>query len=289
MGAIWLGSLPQVIRDAGLFCDVFPGWETRSRAAGGYESLLGIQIHHTASNAAPASDMAYMWLNSPSRPIGAIYLARDGRVTVGAAGATNTSGKGGPLATSRGTIPLDAANNHVISIEAANRGDGETWPDVQLDSYVRLVAALNKAYFGGVLNVVGDVHAHHEWTSRKIDPSGQSWYAWGRNKWNMQSFRSDVSAANTPPPVPTVPTTPSNPGEDTMKAIYYPGPAISHLTDVHFAAFESGVIRHASGPDTSPNVWGNVPKEPINGNAHFNQLARAAIHMSGAQITLLPE
>lgn len=202
IGSIWLGSLPQVLRDAGLDVDVYPGWETRSRSSGGYDALLGIQVHHTASSGlSPANDMKYMWENAPAKPIGACYIAPDGKWTVGAAGATNTSGKGGPLVTSRGIIPLDAANRYVISLEAANRGDGTPWPEAQLWSYVVGVGALNRAYFGGVLALPGDVHGHFEWTTRKVDPAGNSWYATGADKWNMDKFRADVLGLIAPPPV----------------------------------------------------------------------------------------
>jgi len=210
VGQIWLTSLPDVLRNAGLVVDTYPGWETRARSTGGYDDILGVQVHHTASNASPASDMAYMWDGSPDRPVGAIYLARDGRVTVGAAGATNTSGKGGPMNTSRGTIPLDAANRYVISIEAANAGTGEPWPIAQQQAYVIMVEALCSAY--GLQTVYGDVHAHFEWTSRKIDPAGESNYASGGNKWNMDAFRQDVHDAG-----PHIPPTPT--GEIDMIAI----------------------------------------------------------------------
>ena len=53
---------------------------------------------------------------------------------------------------------------------------------------------------------------------------------------------------------------------------------------IHFAVHESGIVRHASGPD----IIGVTDVRPINGVPHFNQLARAANHMSGANITLLP-
>jgi hypothetical protein len=111
--------------------------------------------------------------------------------------------------------------------------------------------------------------------------------------WTNKRWWNQIVAALTPddygPPtlVPLPP--PEKPKEDTMKAIYYPGPAISSLTDVQFAAFESGIIRHCSGPDTSEVAWGKVPRVPVNGPEHFNQLARAANHMSGADIDLLPQ
>jgi len=210
MGAYWLLSLPDVLGAAGLQVDTYDGWEVRARSTGGYDDVRAVQVHHTASDSSPASDMAYMWTGSPDRPVGAIYLARDGRLTVGAAGATNTSGKGGPRNTSRGQIPLDAGNKYVISIEAASRGDGELWPDAQLDAYVTAVAALNAAY--GL--DVGDCHAHWEWCEpnypgRKIDPAGTSRYADGANSWDMDQFRQDIAGHSGP--------LPPDPEEDDMK------------------------------------------------------------------------
>ena len=209
MGSVWLSSLPDVLRNAGLNVATYPGWETRSRGSGGYDSILGIQCHHTASSGTnPANEMAYMWRNASTKPIGAIYLAPDGKVTVGAAGVTNTSGKGGPMLTSRGMVPLNSGNRFLISIEAANRGDGTPWPRAQQDAYVKMCAALTKAYLGGILLVPGDCGAHFEWTSRKVDPAGSSRYAQGANKWNMTLFRSDVTgliAAPTPLPPPKPP------------------------------------------------------------------------------------
>lgn len=239
MGAIWLGSLPDVLRNAGLNVAVYPGWEHRSRSTGGYDALMAIQVHHTASSGtSPQNDMAYMWKNASARPIGAIYLEPSGKITVGAAGATNTSGKGGPLITTRGTIPLDAANRYVIAIEAANRGDGQLWPDAQLDAYVRMVAALNVAYFDGQLRTPGDVHSHFEWApGRKNDPAGNSWYATGRNMWNMTQFRNNVSALLNPP----TPPTPITPGVPDM---FHP------IAPVRCA-------------DTRPNIgWPGVPVGP---------------------------
>lgn len=201
MGAIWLGSLPDVLRGAGLTVKLYPGWETRSRSSGGYDSLLGIQEHHTASSGFdPLGEMAFMWDRASSKPIGACYVELGGVWWVGAAGATNTSGRGGPLVTSRGVIPVDAANRHVISIEAANPGDGTPWPVAQQESLVAGTAALNAAYFEGRLREVGDVHGHFEWTSRKIDPSGSSRYAVGAAKWDMHLFRSDVAHRLALPP-----------------------------------------------------------------------------------------
>jgi hypothetical protein len=201
MGGVWLRSLPDVLRDAGLVVDTYPNWENRARSTGGYDGVFAVQVHHTASSSSPGGDMSYMWEGSPDRPVGAIYLARDGRVTVGAAGATNTSGKGGPRQTVHGTIPLDSANKFVISIEAANNGVGEPWPAAQQDAYIKMCAALNAAYDLSV----GDTHAHFEWTDRKIDPAGNSRYASGGNKWNMDAFRGDVFLHGQSPVIPPSP------------------------------------------------------------------------------------
>lgn len=209
MGAVWTHDLPSVLRAAGLRVDTYPGWEVRSRSSGGYEAIRGVCVHHTAgSGLYPDSDMQYMWRNSSIAPIGAIYLARDGKLTVGAAGATNTQGKGGPLQTSKGQVPLNDGNRWLLAIEAANRGDGTPWPVAQQDAYVKAVAAICKRYG---LNPKTDVYAHHEYApSRKIDPAGTSRYADGRNKWNMNRFRSDVVAVSSPPPKPP----PPDPGDD---------------------------------------------------------------------------
>jgi len=186
MGAIWLLSLPDVLRAAGLKVVEYPGWELRARSSGGYDDIVAVQVHHTASKTTPANDQAYIWENADSEPIGACYLGRDGVWTVGCAGATNTSGSGGPL----GAIPVDAANRYVISIEAANDGVGEPWPFVQLDSYLRGVGALCTAYGLGTHHP--DVHGHMEWTSRKVDPAGPSPWATGANSWDMDLFRADI-------------------------------------------------------------------------------------------------
>jgi len=193
MGTIWLLSLPDVLRGAGLRVVEHPGWETRARSSGGYDAVLAVQVHHTASKTSPENDQAYIWHNADSEPIGACYLGRDGVWTVGCAGATNTSGSGGPL----GAIPLDAANRYVISVEAANDGVGEPWPWVQTDSYLTGVTALCAAY--GLSTRHPDVHSHKEWTSRKIDPAGPSPWAQGSASWNMDAFRADLGAGPPPP------------------------------------------------------------------------------------------
>ena len=205
MGTLWLADLDRVLAPLGV--DTYPGWETRSRSSGGYDGVFGVAVHHTASSASPGSDMAYMWENCEDRPVGAIYLARDGQVTVGAAGATNCQGKGGPLTTSSGTIPKDKGNCFLIAVEAANAGTGEAWPTVQQDSYVLLVGLLCDAY--GL--APGDVFGHYDYCQpscpgRKVDPAGPSRFGAVNpsGTWDIARFRGELI------PIPPTPITPED-------------------------------------------------------------------------------
>ena len=196
MGSIWLRDLPDIISDAGVRVRTWPGWENRGRSSGGYDAVYGIFAHHTASNTAPDNDCRYMWDTGTDRPIGAMLLDRTGLVTVGAAGATNTQGKGGPWSLSRGTIPLDKGNAYGVALEAANNGTGEAWPTAQVDAYVFTAAALCEALD---LDPDRDVLAHFEWVApscpgRKVDPVGPSPWATGATSWDMDAFRADVVA-----------------------------------------------------------------------------------------------
>ena len=249
MGSIWLRDLPTALQSLGNVT-LFKGWENRSRSSGGYTKLMGIVVHHTASSTSTYNDTNYMWNNSPTRPVGALYLARNGEVVIGAAGATNCAGRGGPYTTSKGTIALDTANSNTISIEAGNAGTGEPWPTIQQDTYVALVAALCKHYG---LDPLRDVLAHFEWApTRKIDPAGSSRYAVGGNKWNMGRFRDDVARKTGSTPTPS-PTPPPSGGMERMLIAKYGGTA---------AANWGGWYSHDGG----------VTKLPVKSMAHANLL-----------------
>ena len=215
MGGIWLHDLPTVLSNGGVTnVSLFGGWQNRARKSGGYDALMGIVVHHTASKTSTANDTNYMWNNAEDRPVGAIYLARDGEVVIGAAGATNCAGKGGPYTTSKGTIPQDSANSRTISIEAGNNGTGEAWPTVQQDTYIRLVKALCVGYG---FDPNRDVMSHAEWTpGRKVDPAGPSRWANGANTWNMDAFRAELLGTKPPPPQPQPEPEPPPSGGDWM-------------------------------------------------------------------------
>ena len=261
MGSIWLHDLPQILPAA----DFYSGWETRSRSSGGYTGLLGVVIHHTASNTSPSSDMKYMWQTSSDGPVGAIYLARDGKVTVGCAGASNCQGKGGPLTTSKGTCPKDKGNEYFIAIEAANTGVGEPWSQEQTDSYVALVQSLCNAYG---FNPATDIYGHFDYCApscpgRKIDPAGPSPFGTVNvnQTWDINQFRSAVGGTivvpPTPVPVPPEPA-PTPPQEDWMASLPNlkkgdSGPDVKRMQ--HLLA-SNGFMNEANVSNYD-GVWGN--------------------------------
>jgi hypothetical protein len=230
MGAYWLLDLPEACRYGGLDVSTFDGWETRSRSSGGYDDVLAVGYHHDASN--PNSDEGssddYGWLYAADKPIGAMRLHRDGSLVVGAAGATNTMGKGGPLTCSAGTVPLDRGNQTMIAIEAANNGVGERWPKVQADAYVALVGALCDWYG---LDPGHDVHSHAAYCAptcpgRKIDPAGPvDGYpdiagTSGAATWNNAAFARHVAAWTTPTPPPNGDDDMTQEEHDMLKRVY---------------------------------------------------------------------
>lgn len=215
MTGIYYTDLLDVLRAAG--CRVAEnattnGWQKRARSSGGFPSApLGVQWHHTASNTTPANDLSWMIVGCPDSPVGNLLLDRTGCYWPVAAGAANTAGKGGPLAMSRGTIPLDSANTRTFAIEAANNGVGEAWPAVMIDAYFAGSNALN-ARFG---NLPTDVFNHQTWApTRKIDPAtaGAVQGSWrpgsstSSGTWTQSDVRAECSRRAGAAPGPTPPT-----------------------------------------------------------------------------------
>lgn len=187
-----VGSAKSVAGDA---------WKTRSRSSGGYDSGKPNHIicHHTAGSSDHWKLSNFLVFDHSDRPCANLALSRDGAIFVQAGGASNHAGQGwdpcSPDVTSE-----DCMNSQSIGIEAANMGNGETWPAAQLDSYVRLVGELCRAYDIPVERC----HSHFEWApDRKVDPAGPPKYASGSSKWDMDEFRRDVTAylgGEAPPP-----------------------------------------------------------------------------------------
>lgn len=211
MGQVWLTELDRWLINAGLDVSVYDDqWKTRARSSGGYERVLGIGIHHDASNPNSTDQSAcdWAWKNSSDRPIGAIRLGRSGHITVGAAGATNTMGKGGPLTSTHGTIPRDQGNLYMVAIEAGNNGVGETWPRIQIEAYLLMVDTLCSHL--GLAH--SDVWSHAGYCApscpgRKIDPAGpaEGYPNLGPGTWPDKQFRGYLDALQ-PEPAPPPPS-----------------------------------------------------------------------------------
>lgn len=253
----FLTELDDVARTTGYPVQLVNGWErnTRSGSPDGYASgrPTHIMVHHTASP--PSSDgwndATYIAHGASTKPISNLYISRNGTIYVCAAGPTNTNGSGS-CSSSDGSaswqcnVPDDSMNSYAIGIECANDGTGEPWDSRLIDSLLKLVKALQSAF--GIDSYY--VRAHHEWTSRKIDPAGPSPYAKGTAKWNMDAFRADLSTTN--PPEPTPDPTPSE--DETMFAIRDNQGRVWVGNGVH--------RRHVPNPDQ----WGHLIWASVIGN-----------------------
>lgn len=283
MGKVWLHDWPDAIRDYGVNVEFWPGWELASRWSGGLEAVLGVGIHHDAASigASTLNRLRYAYNTAATRPIGNAALKKRGGIVIGAAGATNTQGISETgFWTSKGFIPKSQGNLYMISLEAENNGVGEVWDDKQLEDYEAVMAATCDCY---ALDPTTDIFSHHRYTSRKVDPRGPTPArpSWGGplgalNQWDDISVGRSVLQRQ-------LSHKDQNAGVDPIMYIVKPGKEIKHLTDVHFACYESGIVRHAQGPDTH----GVTDIRECRGVAHFNGYVRAANHMSGANLTTI--
>lgn len=184
--AIWLAD---TLRAEGLKVVELPGWKDNGRGAMG--DVRGVLLHHTAgprNGNAPSLRLVREGRTDLPGPLSQLHLARDGTVTVIAAGRCNHAGNG----LWQG---VTAGNSSFIGIEAENAGDGrDPWPPVQMDAYVRAVAAILRHIGADAVMAAG----HKEYArpkGRKIDPA-----------FDMIAFRErvelELSGATARPAVP---------------------------------------------------------------------------------------
>jgi hypothetical protein len=166
---VWL---PEVLRNAGLTVNEYPGW--RDRGHGDFGSIWGVVAHHTGSYGASARGIAeHPELGLCSQ----LHLSAEGVYTICGAGVAWHAGMG-----SYPGLPTNNANQCTIGIEAANDGRSG-WSDAQYDAYVRGVAAILDHLGHDSSHVIG----HKEWAAAsqgKWDPGGI----------DMDDFRRDVQA-----------------------------------------------------------------------------------------------
>ena len=162
--------LPDVLKAAGLKCDVFPG--AYQRGHGDFRDIWGIIIHHTGSNqATPASIAQHPQLGLCSQ----LHLGRDGKYTLCGVGIAWHAGAGAWPG-----IQTNNANQVTIGIEAANDGRSG-WSKDQYDAYVTGVAAILNKLSRDSSRVIG----HKEW-------AGPAQGKWDPGGVDMNAFRAAV-------------------------------------------------------------------------------------------------
>lgn len=172
--------LPGVLRDAGLEVLEHNGWQTRGH--GDMGKVQGVLCHHTCGPLhGDLPDIGVLVDGRPDLggPLCNLGLGRSGTVYMIAAGKGWHAGAGAWQGVTDG-------NAHFIGIEAENTGEttgprAEAWPDVQMQAYMRVCAAIIDHCDLGVAMVAG----HKEYArplGRKDDPS-----------FDMVMFRAGVA------------------------------------------------------------------------------------------------
>lgn len=175
-----LTDLADILRRAGLTVVEVDGWKTRGH--GVMASAKGILIHHTAGPATgnfPSLNVVTYGRSDLPGPLSQLGLARDGTWYVIAAGKAYHAGS---------TIDDSVfGNSNAIGIEAEGTGIPATnighayWPDVQYNSYIKGVKALQAAYGIPKSRVLGHKEAAVP-LGRKPDPN-----------FSMDEFRAALS------------------------------------------------------------------------------------------------
>lgn len=164
-----LTDLADILRDAGLNVIEESGWKTRGH--GVMASVKGILIHHTAGPATgdfPSLRIVRDGRSDLPGPLSQLGLGRTGTWYVIAAGRSYHAGS---------TIDDSVfGNSNAIGIEAEATGLPATntghaaWPEVQYQSYIQGVKALQKAYGIATARVLGHREAAVP-LGRKPDPN----------------------------------------------------------------------------------------------------------------------
>lgn len=192
---IWL---PDVLRSAGLQCDIYPG--AFNRGHGDFGEIWGVMDHHTGSFGETPKGIA----QHPSLGLcSQLYLGRDGKYTLCGVGVAWHAGAG-----SYPGLPANNANFRVIGIEAANDGGGQPgkphhvpWSNEQYEAYVRGNAAILKHLGKPASNTIG----HKEWAGRENPYGINAQGKWDPGGIDMNTFRLDVAKVMGGNKVPSIP------------------------------------------------------------------------------------
>lgn len=204
-------GIPAALAARGLAVEVVPGWETR-----GSDSFApgGVTCHWTAgprgTTGRPSLGVVTNGRSGLPGPLCNVYLARDGKAVVVAAGRANHAGAGGY----RGL----KGNSSVFGIEAECGGDGDWTPAMRV-AYPKVVAAL--------LSLIGRdaswAMGHNEWApTRKIDI----------RDYTMAVMRQQVAAVLAGQPVPVSNPVPSTPAPANPWPLLKEGSRGPHVSQV---------------------------------------------------------
>lgn len=172
---MYLTDLADACRKSGLKVIECDNWRTRGH--GGMSGVRTLVPHHTAGPATgnyPSLGIVRDGRTGLYGPLAQLGLGRDGTVYVIAAGLCYHAG-----------VVRDSSysNSYAIGIEAEATGV-TTWPEVQMDAYARLCAALCEHYDVPVSRVLGHKEICYP-PGRKSDPN-----------FDMDAFRARI--ANNP-------------------------------------------------------------------------------------------
>lgn len=158
-----------------------PGWTQRGHVD--FDDIRGVMVHHTGSDTATAASIADGRPDLPG-PLSQLHIARDGTVTVVAAGVAWHAGAGRYR-----WLPADTGNRHTIGIECANTGTGPSaphrmnWPDAQYLALVRCCAAIMRRLGFGAARTIG----HREY-------AGGVQGKWDPGAIDLDTLRADIQA-----------------------------------------------------------------------------------------------
>jgi hypothetical protein len=160
--------LPGTLREAGIDVYVMPGAVARGREDVRFDAIIW---HHTATGPNWQDGHVAALLRDGRRdlagPLAQVGIERDGTWVIVALGRANHNGYG-------------RYGNNSLGLEFYNSGVGEEWPEAQVESGIRGIAAVQRTI--GIVPVLG--HRESD-PKRKIDPFGL----------NMNVMRSRIAMA----------------------------------------------------------------------------------------------
>jgi len=166
---IMLTDLADILRSADLDVIEVEGWKTRGHS--GMMSVKGILVHHTAGPATgdfPSLKVVRDGREDLPGPLSQLGLGRTGTWYVIAAGRSYHAGQtiDDSLYGNYNAIGIEAESTGIPADEIGHR----YWPEVQWQSYVRGVKALQAAYGVPTEHVLGHKEAAYP-LGRKPDPN----------------------------------------------------------------------------------------------------------------------